>query len=381
MKSDPLRLLLVEDNPGDARLLQENLIEAESEPFSLTHATSLASALRLMAARPFDAMLLDLNLPDSTGLETIERATAAAPLLPILVLTSLDDEALANEALSRGAQDYLVKGETGQRLLMRALRYAIQRKHAEDQLRAAKAELERRVDERTAQLRTLNAELEQRAAQLRHLAHELTQTEQRERRRLAEVLHDHLQQLLVAAKMQVDLHASRIGGPAGKKLGEVSDLLRQSIEEARSLTAELSPPILYSAGLVPALAWLAQWMHEKHGLTVVLDAAPEVDPHTEDLRVFLFQAVRELLFNVAKHAKTRRAEIRVRPGAGEIQVTVTDQGRGFDPARLAASSGFGLFQIRERLHLLGGRLDADSALGRGASFTLFVPIAPPSSDH
>ncbi len=127
-------LLLVEDNPGDARLLREMLNEQDTHKTDLIHVESMGEAEKRLAARVFDAILLDLGLPDARGLEAVKRARAAAPRVPLVVLTGSDDETLAAQALQKGAQDYLIKGQIETRGLFRALRYAIERKIMEEVL-------------------------------------------------------------------------------------------------------------------------------------------------------------------------------------------------------------------------------------------------------
>ncbi len=134
MKNGPIKVLLVEDNPGDARLMRETLAEVTSAQFELTHVERLADALQRLADSQFDVVLSDLTLPDSRGLDTFTRVHAEAPAVPIVVLTGHDDDALALEAVHSGAQDYLVKGQVDGRMLSRILRYAIERKHTEEQL-------------------------------------------------------------------------------------------------------------------------------------------------------------------------------------------------------------------------------------------------------
>ncbi|WP_375770417.1 ATP-binding protein [Archangium gephyra] len=135
----PLRLLLVEDNPGDARLLQEELKEVASARFDVRHVTRMADALTAVGEPGLDVVLLDLSLPDGHGLSNIERVVQAAPALPLVVLTGTDDEQLAMRAMHAGAQDYLVKGQATGPLLVRALRYAIERKRAEEGLKREEA--------------------------------------------------------------------------------------------------------------------------------------------------------------------------------------------------------------------------------------------------
>ncbi|MEN6452295.1 MAG: response regulator [Thermoguttaceae bacterium] len=375
MTSPPIRILLVEDNPPDAVLLKYALTEATGDAFQVTDAQLMADAVQHLATESFDAILLDLSLPDSNGIATVEQASAAAPNIPILVMTGLEDEAMAVQAVRKGAQDYLIKGRTDGWLLSRAIRYALERKQMEQELKALNETLEQRVAERTAVAT-------RRAAQLQALASELTRTEQRERRRLAQLLHDDLQQLLYAARLNLGSLQSRAEDESTQELiGRVDELLSQSIARSRSLTVQLSPPVLYDAGLSAALEWLGRYVQETLGLAVDVTAATAAEPESEDLRILLFDATRELLFNVAKHAGTRRACVATSiPVAGRLELVVADDGAGFDPARSRADNntggGFGLLSIRERLELLGGQMSIDAAVGHGTRVTIRVPCRP-----
>ncbi|MEX0653105.1 MAG: PAS domain S-box protein [Phycisphaeraceae bacterium] len=249
-----------------------------------------------------------------------------------------------------------------------------ERKLAEQRLQQLNDTLEQRVTERTAEAR-------QRADQLQRLAAELTDTEQRERRRLAQWLHDDLQQILVAAKMR--LTPLRETGEA-RAVDEAEQLLAQAIETSRSLTIELAPPVLYDLDLNTAMAWLARSVREKYGLNVDVVADDTVPVEREQLRVLLFTAVRELLLNVVKHASVDHARIILQRGDGQLRVAVDDRGAGFDIqthyAR-AERSGYGLFSLQERLELLGGQVRIDSEPGKGTHVEILVPqLASPQAD-
>jgi len=248
------------------------------------------------------------------------------------------------------------------------------RKQAQAALRQAHDELEQRVQERTADLSAANRALADQAERLRTLASELTLAEQRERRRLATVLHDEHQQLLVAAKLTVDRLERTGDAGVQEACREITALLDQVLARNRSLTQELSPPIMQTGGLVPAIEWLAAWMAETRRLQVVVQADRAVVLGTEDLTVLLFHGVRELLFNVAKHAQVKTARVEIVLQDNQARIAVSDAGVGFDPTSPETARGFGLGNIRQRLEALGGRLEIDSAPGRGSRVTLWAPI-------
>jgi len=241
----------------------------------------------------------------------------------------------------------------------------------EAELEVINAELEGRVAERTAEAR-------KRMVQLRTLASQLTEAEQRERRRLAEILHDHLQQLLVAARLHISAERSRASNSEPHKLAcvQVDELLQQAIALSRSLTVQLCPPILNEAGLPAALEWLGSWSLEQHQLEVQVSADPAANPTNETVRIFLFQAVRELLFNVVKHAAGAQARLVLETNGDRLELIVQDNGSGFDIAKMEAGvqKGFGLYSIKERLEILGGSMTVRSAPGCGTAIHLSAPL-------
>ncbi len=232
---------------------------------------------------------------------------------------------------------------------------------------------------RQYQVRDLIRNLEVRAGQLQELASELTLAEQRERSRIAQILHDNLQQVLVGAKFGLNSFPGPVTDDQVAAVEYVEGLIDEAIRESRSLTSELVPPVLREYGLADGLAWLAEWMKEKHGLDVALTADRKADSAREDVRVLVFQSVRELLFNVVKHAGVREANVELTAdGPNQLRVTVEDAGRGFDPDEVLqpcdnTRSGFGLFTIRERLKLMGGRFAIEGAVGKGSRFDIIAP--------
>ncbi len=244
---------------------------------------------------------------------------------------------------------------------------------AEEALRLARDELEERVEERTA-------ELSRRAQQLARLTSELTLAEQRERQRLAQLLHDHLQQLLVGAKLGLNVLVGRCDEGTLPVVRQTEELVAQALRASRDLTVELSPPILHEAGLGPGLDWLVRRMNSHNGLVVDLRVGEGTDPEREDIAIVLFEAVRELLLNVIKHAGVTAARVVVRRhGDDRVEIVVSDQGIGFDPEEVArrpppVAGGFGLFSLRERLSLLGGEAQIESTPGGGTRVALTAPL-------
>ncbi|MEX2386684.1 MAG: histidine kinase [Phycisphaeraceae bacterium] len=169
--------------------------------------------------------------------------------------------------------------------------------------------------------------LKQRAEQLRGLAMELAQTERRERRRLAQLLHDNLQQLLVAIRLQAGSLRPEVDQPrAVERIELIQDLTDEASEVSRSLTGQLSPPLLYEVGLVAALQWLARQMLKNHHLQIHVQADKDIRIPVEAVRVVLFESARELLLNVAKHAQTGDAWVRVEQTEQSVRLSVEDRG-------------------------------------------------------
>lgn len=347
-----MHILLVEDNPGDARMLREYVAEEGCTLDTVTHADRLEVGLRHVAEPGIDVVLLDLSLPDSTGLETLVRMHAAAKEVPIVVLTGVEDEALGVRLVQTGAQDYLVKGQVTAPLLRRALRYAMERKARMVELRVKQE-------------------------QLQALATALSLAEQRERHRIAVELHDYLGQLLALGRLKLGQVRQGVQDiEAMEHLKAADEFMSQALAYTRTLVAELSPPMLQEFGLPIALKWLAEQM-QRYELRVEVRIELEPLLLSEAQAVLLFQSARELLINVVKHARTSHASVFLATNShGEVCLTVTDAGCGFDPA--ATSHGaqqpvkFGLLSIRERMEALGGRFELQSAPGHGTRATLIL---------
>jgi PAS domain S-box-containing protein len=226
-------------------------------------------------------------------------------------------------------------------------------------------------------------ELERRTAQLSRLASDLTLAEQHAREQIAKTLHDGLQQLLVSAALDLD---RRIGQDVGQHVAgddlllQIKRQIDEAIVAARSLSLELFPPVLHTSGLPAALRWLASQTRTKYGISVDVSTDPLANPDRKDVRTLLYESVRELLFNAVKHARVDHVAIDLTLDPhGMLRILVEDSGVGFDPAAFLEGGhtgqvGWGLFSIRERVTLLGGRFEIESAPGQGTRFRLIAPM-------
>ncbi|MCF7855266.1 MAG: PAS domain-containing protein [Candidatus Pacebacteria bacterium] len=226
-----------------------------------------------------------------------------------------------------------------------------------------------------------NAEmaLNEEKRQLRELSGKFAMAEERERRRIATGLHDHVGQILVASQLGLN-HVTRLEdlGQAKHELKELEGLVSKAITATRTLTFELSSSVLYELGIEAAIADLCEQISTQYRLPVTYHGGETSYPANSDLDIILFRATSELLFNVVKHAKADSASVAINVNADDIVITVEDDGVGFDTAStqngITPTGGFGLFEIQERLSYIGGSLDIQSCKGKGTQVRLRAPL-------
>jgi len=237
-----------------------------------------------------------------------------------------------------------------------------EQKRLKDALQISHAELESKVEDRTRRLRDL--------------AGEISRIEQRERRRISHILHENLQQVLVAIQFQLsDVPQAPPDRILRENNARALEMINSALTITRNLCVDLTPPILHDLGLKAALEWLAGEMRAKMGLTVILTPFPQFRLGSDDRRAFAFTAIREILTNVIKHAQVKTASIQIHKlNQDTIKVEIRDAGVGFNP-HLENSPTFGLFSIRERAIALGCRLDIDSTPGQGTCISLTIPTS------
>ncbi|MBW2173679.1 MAG: PAS domain S-box protein, partial [Deltaproteobacteria bacterium] len=210
---------------------------------------------------------------------------------------------------------------------------------------------------------------------LRSLASKLSLAEEGERRRISTEVHDNIGQNLAFTKIKLGNLLGSVTSPDHRAaVNEISKLVEETIWDTRSLISELGSPVLYELGFVPAVQWLTQHTSKRHSIPTDFEDDGQPKPLSDDVRVLLFQAVRELLANVIRHSQAQKAKVTVERNEDQIQVNVRDDGIGFDPAEVGPGmdekGAFGLFSIRERLEPLGGHMKVASKPGRGTQVTL-----------
>jgi PAS domain S-box-containing protein len=221
---------------------------------------------------------------------------------------------------------------------------------------------------------------------IRALASQLAMAEQEERHRISQILHDDLQQRLFAIKTQLaflmnDSDPEKTPATMREELKQIQRWLSDAIGITRSLSIDLSPIILQGEGLAEAILWLASQMKERHGLIVQMEAKDNLNNLDNHMRMLLFQTIRELFFNVVKHAGTSHATITLEQIDQRARVTIRDTGKGFDVATVMNDSktAHGLLVIQDRLGLMGCGIDIASQPGQGTQIVIEAPMGASSS--
>jgi len=367
-----------------ARVLREET-DPDSPYFTRHGSYYVNSTTRVLAEAPADQKKRMRNTCHRFGFETLALIPirSAGQILGLIHIASPEKDRLSPETV-----DILESASI-------QLGTSIRRVWIEEALQQSHENLETQVQQRTRQLSRTNddllAEIEQRRRterelvknqeRLRSLSTELIQIQERERRRIAIDIHDRIGQALALAKMRLGaLGAALDNNDLAGMVSDIKETVSQTIKDTRTLTFELSPPVLYDLGLQAALEWLADRMKQQSGLSVEVRGDGSDRRLDTGRRVYLFRAVGELLHNIVKHAGTDRAAVEIEGSADRITVHVTDPGSGFEPHALqydglAAEPGFGLYSIREQVRHYGGRFEIVSAPGRGSRIVLSMPPA------
>ena len=371
MSDTKLKVLLVEDNPGDARLIGEMLTEAGDSSFELTVAGRLSAGLELLAAAQPDVLLLDLSLPDSQGLESLARAHTRSPAVPIIVLTGFDDEAAALKALSEGAQDYLVKGRVEADLLARALRYAVERQRL-----TLEVERQRR------------RQMELKDEFLSHVSHELRSP-------------------LTATYQFATLVLDGVAGDLNLQQREYLGIALRNVQQLRTMIEDILIATRAEVGklqIEPRAVGLGDLIHRtlealriqagEKNIAIETKISGDLPPVYADPN-----RARQVLINLVENGikyTQEGARILVQAGMTRedpqfVRVAVVDNGPGLNPDQAARvfdrlyqvgepdgasrrGLGLGLFISKQLVQAHGGRIWLETGPGKGSSFFFTLPI-------
>jgi signal transduction histidine kinase len=302
--------------------------------------------------------------------------------LPLIILTSGGESrraGLLNLAAAAAGTVTLLERPISTLTLIRSVQVALRSRRRQYQVRDLVTQLANLNDTLEQRVAKRTAEAVEQAQKLRLLSAQLSLAQEAERRRIGEMLHEDLQQLLVAARMQLAaLGRTQDAAQREPIAREIADVLERSFKLTRSLSVELAPPVLYEHGLAAALEWLAAETRKNYNIEVTVEADCSANPKAADVRIFLFRAVRELLLNSAKHAGGSAVRMTMqhrRPD--KVRIIVADDGPGFDPNSLddkrTGSQTVGLLNIRERVSSFGGEFHINSGPKRGTRITLSLP--------
>jgi signal transduction histidine kinase len=390
MAASSVKILLIEDSLAEARLLQEVLKQGRFKEFSLVHVKRLREGLEKLNQEPFDAILLDLTLPDSQGLASLAPLLTVAPRLPIVVLTNTNDDALAIEAVRQGAQDYLVKRLVNGDVLARSLYYAIERKQISESLREVNAALEVRVQERTAELdkaKELNQLKSEFVSMLSHDFRNPLNTillsagslQLNEDKLSKEKKLTHFQLIRSAIKDMAQLldEVLLIGQAESGKLQcqptplDLELFCRQLTEELQLLTGEKQLTLVFTS-----LGELSQGLWDKsllrHILGNLLLNAIKYSPEGSTVRFELITQEQAVIFRIQDEG---------------IGIPLEDQKQLFQPFSRASNvgaipgTGLGLAVVRRCVEAHGGQISVTSEVGVGTTFTVTLPLIAPTQHY
>ena len=363
MSSERLRILVLEDHPGDARLALEALREGGFECIPTIAATRSAFE-SAFAPSFYDAVLADYQLPDYTGLEALRVVREADPLVPFILLSGALGEERAVEALHAGATDYVLKASLAR--LAPALRRALGER-----------------EEREHHLATRRA-LEASQERLRALSHRLLEVQEQERSRLARELHDDIGQALTALKIQLEGVARAQPQDGLARIAQCVEMTTHALERVRQLSFSLRPLQLDDLGLVAALRSHLDRQASIGELAPHFEARAVPEPLPAEIQTACFRIAQEAINNVLRHARARNLWLSVRAEQDALRLEIRDDGCGFDAEaarrRSAAGASLGLVGMEERVAFAGGALELRTGAGQGTRLLATFPLESKASE-
>lgn len=355
-----LTILVVEDNPADLFVLEGLLWKTRLNIEKIFRANSFGEAVLLLENNKPHLILLDLSLTDSAGIDSFEHINQIASDIPIIVLTGLADMEMALETMSKGAQDYLVKGEFEEKLLAKSIQYSIERKKNLENTLSTRMAMEQKLEE-------------ERNLKQKEIAEAVIIAQEKERHDLSRELHDNVNQQLTVAMMYI--------ASAEKKQEGGSDILKQSanfifnaIEEIRKLTKNLVTPLIKDFGLVKAIDSIVDDVAALNTVQIHFNSDSFFENDIQyDFKLSIFRIIQEQVSNVLKHAAASHCNIELGRNEKMIYLFVSDDGIGFDTS--TQKNGIGIYNITSRVELFNGSIFIHSAHTSGCSMKINFPLS------
>ncbi len=348
--SEPVRVLLIDDDEDDFLIVSDMLAEAKNSRFKLEWVRTYEAGLEAIRRQEHDVCLLDYFMGRRNGLELLERVAETGCRAPVIFLTAHGNYALDLKAMEAGASDYLVKGQISAPILERSIRYSIMNKRIMGELNESKEEL-------------------------RLLASQLLSAQEDERKRIARELHDSIGSSLSAVKFCIDNVAGRLKNEPAitESFSMLSRAMEQAIDETRRIMSDLRPSMLDDLGIVSTLGWFCREFEAIYS-AIGVEKNIRIDEAQipQSLKIIIFRIIQEAMNNGAKHSRAGKISLSLARLDGSIHLCVKDDGIGFDRDAAAAGAGgasFGLTSMRERAELSGGKFEIESSREAGTTIT------------
>lgn len=362
------KILVIDDNTSNLLLIKSILSKSHPE-FTIILVNSGIEGIEIAHQEMPETILLDIFMPDMDGYETCRqlKSNEKTEHIPVLMISAGGQNSdIRLEGLNAGADAITSKPFERQEFIA-LVNVMLRIKKTEDKLKKQNQELQNnllKINDYQLRLKKMNADL--------------LISEEKERRRIAEFLHDGISQILSLAYIKLTALINSDQLPKTEKgIRESVDLINNAISETRSLTYDLSPPILYELGLTSAVKWKLEQIEEKYGIVTSLKSNIEKLEINTDIRILLFRIISELITNVIKHADADLIKIELTSEQNNLYIAVNDNGKGFDFSKKAIISeqgGFGLFSIRERLESINGSIHFESGNNSGTKAMVQIPI-------
>jgi signal transduction histidine kinase len=352
-----IRVLLIEDDEDDYKIIKDTLSDISHTEFVLDWAAEMDGLPEKTRNQEYDVCLMDYRLGEITGIELMKDLTEKGFDIPFILLTGYGDHDIDVLAMKSGAADYLEKGRIYPGKLERSIRYALERKRHMDALRVS----------------------EQR---LHALSAKLVEAQENERKRVAKEIHDGIGSNLVAIKYALESISTRMRQNRpfreGISIEQVVEYVKDTIEEAQRISSDLRPSVLDDMGLGAAVRWICRRYREFYPDIRILE---RIEPEELDvdvsLKVVVFRVIQEALNNIAKHSRADAVHLKIQKIDEKLRLSVRDNGRGFEPGEESdkyAEGGLGLMGMRERIEFSGGSLNIITGKGKGCVIRAAWPL-------